>query len=485
MDRTQAPCSKGHTLLFAAAFALLQAVLPARTFAQQTLQQNVIAGVSCSNSNNGTAHVLCLEELSNPNGNGPLLGGVSWQAPNSPPPGNTGAFGAPIEAAGTVDRMTNVSMPSGPFTGTPGCAATADATGTVICAVEGSNNGLYGIAIHPQPLGTLTEAQTTSPLVPLLTPGQVLTNFNGGVPSGSPCTPLNPCNRVAAVGGTPSCAASEGSMVICGVLVLLQSGVGTTINDLIGIAFDPRLPASSTNPAILGLANGNNFYSNPSCASSKDPNGVVNNGKMFATCAIVFVENYFGATATLFGASFDPRSGYNRGALTVSGSTNYGQDPSCAAPRDNKGVVICAIGNGFGNGFGTGTTSTMLGVAFDPIGRTTSTLSLGAPPAGDGVWTSFGCASPVDANDTDSVACAAVTSTNKILAVNFDPRTGLDPVTRAAPVFVPVTFTDPNGTTATFASNPSCVPENIIHNQISCVIVDSFGASVGFFSSIQ
>jgi hypothetical protein len=98
---------------------------------------------------------------------------------------------------------------------------------------------------------------------------------------------------------------------------------------------------------------------------------------------------------------------------------------------------------------------------------------------------SFGCASPDDANDTDSVACAAVTSTNKILAINFDPRTGLDPVTKAAPTFAPVTFNDPNGANATFSSAPSCVTENIIPNQITCVIVDSFGDSVGFFAAIQ
>jgi hypothetical protein len=487
MDRIQI-LRKGSRLLFAAAVVLAQVVLAPGAFAQTELQATALAGVSCSNSNNGTGHVLCLEELNNPNGNSPVLGGVSWQPPNSPPPANTGSFNAPIEPVGTVHQMTDVSMPSGSLTGTAGCATTSAPngnTGTVICAIQGPDNALYGIAIHPQPLGNLTEAQATSPLVPLLTPGQVLMNFNGGAPTGSPCTPVNPCNRVAAIGGKPSCAPSEGNMVICGVLVVLQNAVGSTINDLIGIAFDPRVAASPTNPAILGLANGANFYSNPSCASSKDPNGVVNGGKMFATCGIVFIENYFGATATLFGASFDPRSGYNRGALTVSGSTFLGQDPSCAAPRDNKGAVICAIGVGFGNGYGTGTTSTMLGVAFDPIGRTTSTINLGAPPAGNGMWASFGCASPVDANDNNSVACAAVTSTNMILAINFDPRTGLDPVTKAAPAFAPVTFNDPNGTNATLVSVPSCVPENIIPNQISCVIVDSVGALIGFFAKGQ
>ena len=462
---------------------LLQAVLATGSFAQNILQQNAITGISCGNSANGTAHMICLEYLNN--GSAAVLGGVSWQVPNAPPAGNTGANGAPIEVAGKVDQMVNVSMPSGPFTGTPGCSATSDATGTIICAVEGSNNGLYGIAIHPQPPGTLTAAQTTSGLVPLLSVGQVLTNFNGGSPVGTPCTPAAPCNRVAAVGGTPSCAPSEGNMVICGVLVVLQNALGTTINDLIGIAFDPRVAPSSTNPAILGLANGSNFASNPSCASSKDPNGVVNNGKMFATCGIVFVEANFGATATFFGASFDPRSGYNRGALTASSSTSFAQDPSCAAPVENKGFIICAIGVGFGNGFGTGTSSTMLGVAFDTIGRTTTVINLGAPPAGNGVWKSFGCASPVDANDSDSVACAAVTSTNTILAVNFDPRNGLDPVTKAAPAFAPVIFNDPNGANATFVSSPTCVLEFIVKNQISCAIVDSFGDSVAFFTKIQ
>lgn len=91
--------------------------------------------------------MLCLEELTNPNGNTPLLGGVSWQVPNSPTTVTQGAKGAPVETTGVVDQTTSISMPNGPFTGTPGCAATADGSGTVICALEGSNNGLYGIAI--------------------------------------------------------------------------------------------------------------------------------------------------------------------------------------------------------------------------------------------------------------------------------------------------------------------------------------------------
>jgi hypothetical protein len=460
------------------AFACLQAGLAPAALAQQIIQQSVIAGVSCSNSNNGTGHVICLEEINNPGGNSPLLGRVSWQAPNSPAAG-AGAFNAPIESAGKIDPDPDITMPSGVFTGAPGCANTSDGTGTVICAIEGSNNGLYGIAIHPQPIGTVSGTQETS-LMPLLLPGQVLTNFNGN----PPCTP-NPCTRVGAIAGVPSCAGAEGGMVLCAAIVLLQNGSGSTTNGLIGIAFDPRAPASSTNPATLGLIDGSNFYSNPSCASTKDPSGVVNNGRTFAMCAIFFSPGFFGGTPTVFGAAFDPRSGYNRGSLNINSNTGFDQDPSCATPHENKGTVICVMGAGSGNGFGTGTASTMLGFAFDNIARTTSTINLGAPPSGDGVWKSVGCASPVDAKDSNSVACAAVTSTNQILVINFDPRTGLDPGTNAAPAFTPVSFNDPNGSSATLVSAPSCVPENIINNQITCVVIDSFGSSVGFFANTQ
>lgn len=471
MDRTEIPFMNRRWILFYIAFFLLQAGLVPTSFAQSILQQNVIAGVSCSNSNNGTGHVLCLEEINNPGGNGPILGRVSWQAPNSPSP----PPGSGIESAFKVDQdPPDLTMPSGPFTGAPGCANTSDGSGTVICAIEGSNNGLYGIAIHPQPLATGQGPQETL-LVPLLTPGQVLTNFKGN----PPCTP-NPCTRVGAIAGIPSCAVAEGGMVICAAIVLLQNTIGSTSNVLVGIAFDPRAPVTSTNPVTLGLVDGSNFYSDPSCASSKDPSGVLNNGKTFAICAISFSPGFFGGTPTLFGAAFDPRSGYNAGSLNISSSTGFSLDPSCATPHENKGTVICAMGAGLGNGFGTGTASTMLGFAFDNLGRTTSTMNLGAPPAGDGAWKGVGCASPVDAKDNNSVACAAVTSTNQILAINFDPRTGLDPVTNAAPAFRPVTFNDPNGAGATFVSAPSCVPENIINNQITCVIVDSFGDSVGF-----
>jgi len=478
------------------AVAFLQFGSSTQIFAQDILQTKIFAGtdggsagISCSNSNNGTGHMLCLEELTNPNGGTPLLGGVSWQTPNSPaagtlpaPPNGNGAI---IQTTGVVDPMPSISMPNGTFTGTPGCATTGDGSGTVICALEGSNNGLYGIAMHPQPLASgQTPAGTTSQLVPLLTPGQFLTNNAAAATLADlPCTTANPCNQVVSIASRPSCAATEGNMVICAVVALVQNSAGTSNTILVGLAFDPRIASSSTNPAIQALELGNFFHSNPSCASSKDPKHSLDGGNMFATCAIVFQQGFFGGTAELFAGSFDPRSGFTQGSLSVAASGQLG-DPSCATPADGSGAVICAIGENT-----TGSFTSLLGVAFNPVTKTTATLNLGAPPSSDGTWASWGCASPVDVNDLNnsknSIACAAVTTNNEILSVNFDPRTGHDPVTGAAPAFAAVNFTDPNGSSATLISPPSCVPENVIHNQITCAIVDSFNDSIGFAATIE
>jgi hypothetical protein len=141
MDRIEAQLKKPRRLLFAIAFTLFQVILVPDTFAQQVLQTNVDlpTGISCANSNNGTGHVLCLAEQNN----SPLLDGFSWQPPGTTMQGPNGFNGALIEAVGKVDIMPNVSMPAGPFTGVPGCATSGDLSGTVICAIESPNNGLY------------------------------------------------------------------------------------------------------------------------------------------------------------------------------------------------------------------------------------------------------------------------------------------------------------------------------------------------------
>jgi hypothetical protein len=167
--------------------------------------------------------------------------------------------------------------------------------------------------------------------------------------------------------------------------------------------------------------------------------------------------------------------------------------PSCATPRDadgfhSLGEITCAIGVGLGNGFGTGTVTALLGVTFNPVARTMATLNLG--PAPSGAWSGVSCASPNDNNDKtrptgttgNSVACVATTGTtntttkittnsNTMYAINFDPRSGLDPTTNAAPAWSSITFSDPENSTATPTSLPSCVSLDIDRNQISCGIV--------------
>jgi hypothetical protein len=468
-------------LLFLGLFVFLQAGFSGQALAQSLLQHNVITGLSCAPSNNGSGHMICSGDMTNPNGGTPVLAGVSWQAPNGPAKGATGANGAPVEASGTVDQMTSIEFPNGPFTGTPSCAFTNDDTGTAICAVEGTTNGLYGIAIHPQPVGpTLTAAQTTSALVPLLLPGAVITTGTEAVVS--PCNTKNPCNRVGAI-ASPSCANTEGAMVICAVVVLMQNTIGAAETDLVGIAFDPRAAqVAGSNPAITLLPIGTGFHSDPSCTSDVDLSHTnpVDGGHRFAACAIVFNGAAFGATATLFGFGLDPRSGYatTSAVFSAPGGMSFTGDPSCATPRDNSSEVICAIGVGVGTGFGSGTSSTLLGLAFNPVSGTSSTLNLGAPPSADGSWSGVSCASPNGANDTNSVACAATTSGNEVLAINFDPRTGLDPITKAAPVFSGNVFTDANG--LSINPTPSCISLNVIMNQITCGIVDGAGNAMGF-----
>jgi hypothetical protein len=416
---------------------------------------------------------------------------VSWQVPNvpanHPPPDN----GAPVEASGKVDQITpSITLPTGPFTGAPGCAPANDGTGSVICAVEGTNNGLYGIALHPQPFGGVTAAEATSGLIPLLLPGTVITGkdaFNI-----FPCDPQNPCNRVASIAGKPSCAGTEGSatpgdgMVICGVLALVQNSDGAASTVLVGIAFNPRAAqVAGSNPAVTLLPLGFRFVGNPSCTHDRDPNGVVNGGKGFAVCAIVFTGPNFGGTAETFGASFDPRSGYFDSVdFPLTGGMFFNSDPSCATPFDNVagGAMICGIFEGDGAGFGTGTSSVLLGLAWDPIAKTTAMLNLGAPPSGDGSWTGVGCAAANPAFPSHSIVCVATTSGKEVLAVNFDPRTGLSPFTGKPPVFSGNVFSDTNG----LPGNPSlsCTTAMVVANQVNCGMVDGAGTSMAFFVPI-
>jgi hypothetical protein len=469
MKRIRAFSSGADAFTLACALGLLSVTALCHQAVAQTtaLQLNVATSISCAPSQNGTGHMICGEELREPGGGNTVFGGVSWQARPTVTPGG------PVEPPFTVDQ-SNITLPAGTFTGTPGCTSTGDGTGTVICAVEGPNNGLYGIAIHPQP------TQVTSPLMPLLLPG---TAINAGItPSGSPCNPAAPCNIVASLASSPSCAPTSGAgtMVICAVVVNEQSVTGTAQPELVGVAFDPRAPqVAGSNPAIVTLPYTPTYASNPSCVGVTDHSTTnpQNGGNMFAACGIVVMNTAPWSTATIFGVAFDPRSGYSRGGLIISSTTAYTGDPSCAAPRDHSTEVICAIGTGFGSAFGSGTFNTLVGFGFDPVGRTTTAnQSLGAAPSGAGFWTGVGCASPNESgagSTQNTILCAVTTTTNQTYGVLFDPRT------TAAPIFSPGSvFSPPDG--AAMHAAPSCISLNIVNNEISCGVVDSAQESWAF-----
>ncbi|HET9623877.1 MAG TPA: hypothetical protein VFP84_21040 [Kofleriaceae bacterium] len=439
----------------ASAFAVL--VAPRSAAAQTTaLQSNAVTNVSCAPSQNGTGHMICGEELRMPTGN-TIFGGLSWQAQ----PTTTGAPGT--EAPGTV-HSSNITLPAGGFTGTPGCSQTADGSGSVICAVEGPGNGLYGIAIHPQP------TQTTSALMPLLVPGMVISGVPGLILSAYPCTPDAPCNIMGSVASAPSCAPTTGAgtQVICAVVVNIQNVKGAAQPFLVGVAFDPRAPVvAGSNPAIAALPYTTTYMSNPSCVGVVDHSATSpqNAGNGFAACGIVVMTPAPWSTPTIFGVAFDPRSGYARGGLVISTATGFAGDPSCATPRDGSTEVLCAIGAGTGSGFGNGNFSTLLGFGFDTVARTTTPLrTLGAAPSG--FWTGVGCASPNVTTAASSTLCAATTTTNQTFGVLFDPRTTTAPRFSSASAFSP-----PNGFPMT--SPPACVSLNIVSNAISCAVVDS------------
>lgn len=440
------------------AFGVLTVVGSRPAAAQSGLQSNVVTGLSCAPSQNGTGHMICGEELG-----GKLFGGTSWQ-------GNFTTTGAPgTEAPFTVHAMSaGLPASSGPFTASPGCSQTADGSGAVICAVQGPSNGLYGIAIHPQP------TQTTSAFLPLLLPGTVINT--GSLQVSSPCSNAFPCNIVSSIAGTPSCVqtSAPGKAVICAVVASMQNTLGAAQPQLIGVAFDPRQAAAAgTNPAIAALPYTPTYASNPSCVGVTDHTGGQNAGSTFAACGVAVMNTAPWSTATIFGVAFDPRSGYSRGGLIINSSASFVGDPSCAAPRDGSTEVLCAIGTNGVAPFNSGTFTTMNGFGFDPVNRTTTAFQPLETASGF-AWKAMSCASPNVAASPNTTLCALTTTANQTFGVRFDPRVaGSALVTPGGSVFTP-----PTG--AAIKTAPSCISLNIVANSISCGIVDSANQSWAF-----
>ncbi|HLJ91300.1 MAG TPA: hypothetical protein VKZ53_31165 [Candidatus Angelobacter sp.] len=461
MKQTHAPLSIGHLNLPIYILVLLNLCLPGRSVAQTatSLYQNVVSGISCAPSQNGTGHLVCGAERQIPGGAATLFSGASYQARPT--------TAIPPEPVATVHTL-DVQMASGPITSTPGCAFTGDGSGAIVCAVEGPNNGLYGVSIHPQP------TQKALPLLPLLLPGAIIPfshGFGSGIFGDAPCNPGGPCNVnniFIGLAAAPSCAAAgQGETVICGVVAVMQNTKGAAVTGFIGVSFDPNVGATSVivkNYPFMPTA-----QTNPTCTNDTDHNTTTNTngGVTFAVCALVPVNNTPWSSANVGLVAFDPRSTYQRGSLNIFSSTSFASDPSCATPRDGTTEIICAIvvGSGVGN--------TIVGLGFDPVARTTVSQNLGPAPSGTEAWTSVACASPNSAQGSQgTIACAATTSLDQVHALTFDPRVS------SLTVNTGNFFSPPSG--AAIAGVPSCISLNIVSNQITCAIVDSTGQAWAF-----
>jgi hypothetical protein len=430
-------------LAAAAVIGLYQPVVAQTT----TLTTGGVAtgAVSCAPSGNGTGHMVCLEYST-----AGLVIGLSWQAPP----------GAATETTGTVVG-DSLAQPSGVPVGAPGCGPDLNGLGTTTCLVVSettSGFALQGIAFYPptDPQGTGTT--TPSGFV------TIATELAG--------THI----------GNPSCAsANSGGAVVCTINIngqLYGVGLTPTINGpqapQIPTRANPDTITLTASPLTL-LLSGASVTGNPSCAA-----GDTGNQPVPVVCAVKEGNSLVGFALTYTTAAVASEDAISLGSMTFAG------DPSCAIPANGQVgttsfVATCGIVSG----------TTLFGLSFDPIdaipasstsSRTTAFQSLGKAPD-TGSWTgSIGCAAikdlrrGVDPNlnhfpnaspNQNLISCAAISSTDNIFEVTFDPRL---PVSRGV--------AGPFGGNAN--ANLSCLPLDIDLDNTYCGGTTTTGASVGY-----
>src|SRR5579859_2874320 len=118
---------------FIVAGMLLQGVsqqVKAQTITKFDTAGTTSTGIACAPSNNGTGHLVCIQTV------GSEIGGVSWEAP--PAPGGS-------QAAGTVDHITPVALPSGQSVKDfSSCGSANDGTGNVNCLLYSTSSSGFG-----------------------------------------------------------------------------------------------------------------------------------------------------------------------------------------------------------------------------------------------------------------------------------------------------------------------------------------------------
>jgi len=420
------PTARGYTrnsfgLAPVAAALLLPVALPRILLAQTQLSVGIAQGaISCAQSANGTAHMVCAEYATSA-----TIYGVAWQTP--------GTVGAPhqvnnakndsVELIDTVDPLQALGTAAGPLHGAPGCGPANNNTGTAVCLIvsSGSTGFIFqGAAFYPAPT-----------VVP---PVLVSLDVKAGARTIS----------------NPSCAsANSAGAVMCAVVV---------DNQLFGIGFEPHSAATNTHLVAL-LSGTTGFTGNPNCISAE--------GNTIAVCTI-----RQGGGLLAFALQFNPATQNNGPTLTTGGTirlnnSSFAGDPACAIRGAGPTAVICAIVSG----------NSLLGYAFDPQTQAAPTgpQSLGSPLDG-GSWTgALGCAQVPDFRNLGNpnvpnpngnlVTCAAVSSTSNVFAITFDP-------------VVRTHF----GVNGPFAGNinsaPSCIVLAVARDQIECGATRRDGTSV-------
>jgi hypothetical protein len=468
MKRVLEFLGQGRVLLMLCMVGLLPASLLGQSSPVTFPTTDGIIG-GCAPSGNGTGHLFCA--TSEP-------GGLSWEAPPGPatnPPGNGDTSGSTHFVSFTAPNAKNTNACSDFMNGDDitcfasvgtqtSCASSNNNTGTVICAVEGrvsasdadthghfTGAALYGVAFYPPPTSPTAHPNSLEGMTEQFVEADDLPNFFDST-----------SENVGVFAGLPSCTPGNNGQAICAVVV---NGANPTSTQILGIELN-----GTSSTSFVGLPFGSSFTNDPSCTTFFGPNfdGVVaDNNNFVAACGIESGNN-------LIGFAFDPGTGFS---VPSSSSTPplkllttgpFLGDPSCGAPDDGGNDVICAVVEG------TASSNTLVAIAFNPVTQTLtgSSLNLGAAPSGS--WTGgLSCATPNEpAGSRNTLLCAAVTSTNEVFGINFDPRVGASSIAKS--------------TTSVFSQSstlfaPSCIALAVDSNQISCGIstsTQSFGFNV-------
>jgi hypothetical protein len=392
------------------------------------------APISCVPSNNDTGHLICAQQTA-----GGAMTGVSWVAlPGTglTNPGHQDGPNGPI-SLGNISGTLGVSS----------CANTSDNTGYAICATSSvvqvnSTTADYTL----KPFAFFPPAGTAS-----------LSGGQGGIfasLSTSPQASTGPAVCTATAAANPNLANIPPTPAIC-VLVALSNASNPSSGSLLGAAIDPR--SGGTNTSLVPLNYGSTFSNAISCAT---PQGyALSNGNSVAACAVVQGNN-------LIGFVFDPRTDYFSNPVTLLTTGPFQGNPSCAAPNDNSGDVICVIAE---RGSGS---NTLEAVAFTPMGP----AMVGKPQPIESVSgnVAFSCKSPnaaasnaPNSTGTNTIECVlAALGTTATSSALIDPRPPV--ASQTNPAAAPILGHNLFAPASNIATAPSCITLGRDTNQVTC-----------------